>query len=148
VVVSEAAPPGYAQTVTDGVHSWVIDEPLAVGGTDTGPNPYVVLLSALGACTAITMRMYAGRKGWDLGATSVSLRHSRIHAEDCVDCESAVGMVDHVERRISLDPALTPAQRAALLAIADKCPVHRTLTGSVHVPHPHARPHRGGNARR
>lgn len=133
VVVSEAAPPGYAQSVTDGIHTWALDEPLAVGGTDTGPNPYDVLLSALGACTAITMRMYAGRKGWDLGATSVSLRHSRIHAKDCVDCENAVGMVDHVERRISLDPALTPAQRSALLAIADKCPVHRTLTGSVHV---------------
>ncbi len=133
VVVTETAPPGYAQTVTDGVHTWLLDEPLDVGGTDTGPNPYDVLLSALGACTAITMRMYAGRKGWDLGATSVTLRHQRIHAKDCLDCENAVGVVDHVERRISLDPALTPDQRAALLAIADKCPVHRTLTGAVHV---------------
>lgn len=133
VVVTESAPPGYAQSVTDGVHTWVLDEPASVGGTDTGPNPYDVLLSALGACTSITMRMYAGRKGWDLGATSVSLRHSRIHAKDCLDCDSAVGMVDHVERRISLDPGLAPDQRAALLAIADKCPVHRTLTGSVHV---------------
>lgn len=133
VVVTESAPPGYAQTVTDGVHTWVLDEPLEVGGTDTGPNPYDVLLSALGACTAITMRMYAGRKGWDLGSTSVSLQHSRIHAKDCLDCESAAGMVDHMERRISLDPALSADQRAALRAIADKCPVHRTLTGSVHV---------------
>ncbi len=133
VVVTEAAPPGYAQSVTDGIHTWALDEPLAVGGTDTGPNPYDVLLSALGACTAITIRMYAGRKGWDLGATSVSLRHSRIHAKDCLDCENAVGMVDHVERRIDLDYRLTSDQRAALLAIADKCPVHRTLTGSVHV---------------
>jgi uncharacterized OsmC-like protein len=81
----------------------------------------------------MTMRMYAARKGWDYGATSVTLRHSRLHARDCLDCDAAEGMVDRIERDIHLDPSLDPDQREALLRIADRCPVHRTLTGQVKI---------------
>ncbi|MFN2318948.1 MAG: alpha/beta fold hydrolase [Dermatophilaceae bacterium] len=131
VVVEEAAPPGYSHTARTARHTWMLDEPVSVGGTDQGPNPYDMLLAALGGCTSMTMRMYAARKGWDYGATGVTLRHSRVHALDCAECESAEGMVDRIEREIHLDPALDPDQREALLRIADRCPVHRTLTGEV-----------------
>lgn len=133
VTVVEAAHHGYEHTASIGPHQWTIDEPFSAGGHDRGPNPYDTMLSALGACTSMTMRMYAQRKGWDYGATTVTLRHGRVHAADCATCESATGMIDRIERDISLDPALTPDQRAALLAIADKCPVHRTLTSEVSI---------------
>lgn len=133
VTVVEAAGSGYEHTASNGRHQWRIDEPHSAGGQDSGPNPYETVLSALGACTSMTMRMYARRKGWDYGSTTVILRHRRIHASDCASCESAAGMIDRIERDISLDPALTAEQRSALLAIADKCPIHRTLTGEVSV---------------
>lgn len=133
VVVLEAAPPGYSHTVRSSRHAWMLDEPVAVGGTDQGPTPYDMLLAALGGCTSMTMRMYAARKGWEYGATSVTLRHARVHARDCAECETAEGMVDRIEREIVLDPALDPDQRAALQRIADRCPVHRTLTGHVEI---------------
>lgn len=133
VVVTELAPPGYAHMAATARHTWLIDEPTSVGGTDRGPTPYDLVLSGLGACTSMTMRMYAARKGWDYGRTTVRVSHSRVHAADCADCDSSEGMVDRIERIIDLDPALDSAQREALVRIAERCPVHRTLTGQVRV---------------
>ncbi len=133
VSVSEADTHGYEHMASNGRHQWTLDEPPAVGGQDRGPNPYDSVLAALGACTSMTMRMYARRKGWDYGSTTVVLRHRRIHAADCASCDTDIGMVDQIERDIILDPALSPEQRAALLGIADKCPVHRTLTNEVQI---------------
>ncbi len=115
------------------VTRWPVDEPPDVGGADTGPGPYDVLLSALGACTSMTMRMYARRKGWEYGTSRVTLRHGRVHASDCETCETTTGHVDRVERHIELDPTIPEEQRRALLAIADRCPVHRTLLGEVEI---------------
>ncbi len=128
---------GYAHRAAVGAHTWLV-EPPDVGGTDTGPGPYDVLLSALGACTSMTMRMYARRKGWEYGRSRVTLRHGRVHASDCETCESTTGHVDRVERHIELDPALPKEQRAALLSIADRCPVHRTLLGEIEILTTHA----------
>ncbi len=111
-------------------HTWVIDEPPGVGD-DLGPTPYDALLGALGACTSMTMRMYARRKGWDVGTSSVTLEHNRVHARDCEECATTSGMLDHIHRTITLDPTLADEQQQALLAIADKCPVHRTLTSEM-----------------
>lgn len=122
---------GYAHRVRSGRHTWLLDEPLGVGGTDAGPGPYDVLLSALGACTSMTMRIYARRKGWAYAPARVTLHHDRIHASDCETCEATSGQVDRVRRHIDLDPGLPDDRRAALLAIADRCPVHRTLLGEV-----------------
>ncbi len=132
VAVEELGTAGYAHAAVAGSHRWLVDEPHPVGA-DTGPNPYDLVLAALGACTSMTMRMYAERKGWDVGASRVVVRHSRVHARDCAECESTLGMVDHLHREITLAPGLSEEQRAGLLAIADKCPVHRTLTGEVRV---------------
>ncbi len=132
VAVEELGTEGYAHAAVAGSHRWLVDEPQPIGA-DTGPNPYDLLLAALGACTSMTMRMYAERKGWDVGASRVVVRHSRVHARDCAECESTTGMVDHLHREITLAPGLSEEQRAALLTIADKCPVHRTLTGEVRV---------------
>ena len=132
VLVEElSATDGFAHRVSASGHTWVLDEPTSVGGGDTGPNPYDSLVAALGGCTSMTMRMYARRKGWDLGTTQVTLRHERVHAKDCEECESSSGQVDRIHREIVLDEALSDEQRSALLRIADKCPVHRTLTGEV-----------------
>lgn len=132
VQVSEEGGGGFAHTALTTRHTWMLDEPVSVGGTDRGPTPYDVLLSALGACTSMTMRMYAARKGWHFGETRVTVRHSRVHSQDCAGCETPTGaMVDRIVRVIELDQALEADQRSALLRIADRCPVHRTLTGAV-----------------
>ncbi len=131
VVREQSATEGFAHLATASGHTWVLDEPPSVGGGDTGPNPYDSLVAALGACTSMTMRMYARRKGWDLGASTVTLTHERVHAKDCADCESTEGQVDRIHREIVLDGALTDEQRTSLLRIADRCPVHRTLTHEV-----------------
>ncbi len=109
----------------------VADEPVAVGGTNTGPSPYDYLLAALGSCTAMTLRMYADRKGWQLDAVTVRLSHTRVHARDCADCESEEGYVDRIERVIELAGDLDREQRARLGEIADRCPVHKTLHSEV-----------------
>ena len=124
---------GYAHRVSAGGHSWLLDEPLDVGGTDVGPGPYDVLLSALGACTSMTMRMYARRKGWAYAPSRITLHHGRVHASDCETCEATSGQVDRVHRHIHLDPSLPDERRTALLSIADRCPVHRTLLGEIDI---------------
>ncbi|MCU0300765.1 MAG: bifunctional alpha/beta hydrolase/OsmC family protein [Candidatus Nanopelagicales bacterium] len=135
-VVVRSAPTGrYTQDVTMGRHALTADEPTSVGGDDAGPDPYDLLLAALGACTSMTLRMYADRKGLPLAGVEVALEHRRVHASDCESCETAAtGMVDHIARTITLSgEGLTQADTARLLEIADRCPVHRTLTGQVHI---------------
>ena len=109
------------------------DEPVAVGGGDTGPGPYDYVLAGLGACTSITMRLYAERKAMPLERVTVTLNHSKIHAEDCAECETKAGMLDHIERVIAMEGALDVEQRQKLMEISEKCPVHRTLTSEVHI---------------
>tara|TARA_R110002110_G_scaffold260260_4_gene476028 strand:- start:8102 stop:9325 length:1224 start_codon:yes stop_codon:yes gene_type:complete len=133
VVVSETGENPFAQAISAGVHSLRADEPLKIGGGNTGPTPYDLLLSGLGACTSMTIRMYANRKKWPLEKAVVRLKHDKIHAEDCADCETRDGRVDRIERTIELTGDLDDEQRARLLEIADKCPVHRTLESEVKV---------------
>ena len=124
---------GFAQNIVAGQHQLKSDEPLEAGGTDTGPSPYDLLLAALGSCTSMTVALYARRKQWPLQEVAVRLKHSRIHATDCADCETREGMLDRIEREIILTGPLTDDQRARLLEIANKCPVHRTLTSEIKI---------------
>jgi putative redox protein len=133
VVVSETREGRYVQCITAGRHSLNADEPREYGGDDSGPSPYDLLLASLGACTSMTIRMYAERKQLALQQVEVRLRHARIHARDCADCETKEGRIDRIERVIRLRGDLDAGQRANLLAIADKCPVHRTLHGEVSI---------------
>lgn len=132
VVVAETGGGDYQQRVTIGRHVLTADEPLPTGA-DTGPSPYDLLLAGLGACTSMTLRMYARRKQLPLEKVTVRLHHSRIHAEDCAHCETRIGRVDRIERSIRLDGDLDDDQRARLLEIADKCPVHRTLYSEIDI---------------
>lgn len=124
---------GYTSDVTASGHRFLADEPASVGGDDKGPSPYDLLLASLGACTAMTLRMYADRKGWALHGATVELSHSRVHARDCEECESAEGMITRIERRLSIEGDLTDEQRGRLLEIAERCPVHKTLQGEVRI---------------
>ena len=133
VVVAETGAGRFSEEIAVGRHRLAADEPVEAGGDDSGPGPYDYLLSALGACTAMTLRLYAERKGLPLERTIVRLRHDKIHAEDCADCETKVGLLDRIERSIELQGGLDEAQRRRLLEIADKCPVHRTLTSEVKI---------------
>jgi uncharacterized OsmC-like protein/fermentation-respiration switch protein FrsA (DUF1100 family) len=133
VTVRETRQERLQQEITAGTHRFLADEPVDAGGGDSGPNPYDFLLAALGACTAITLRLYAERKALPLDRVTVSLRHAKIHAADCETCETKEGMIDRIERGIVLEGALDAEQRARLLEIADKCPVHRTLTSEVDI---------------
>lgn len=126
VTVAETGRP-YAQAITAGHHRLGADEPASVGGGDTGPTPYDFLLAALGACTSMTLRMYAARKKMDLGRITVRLRHAKVHGADCAECEGREGRLDRIDREIAIDGALDRATRDKLLEIADKCPVHRTI---------------------
>jgi putative redox protein len=118
---------GFAQEITVGSHRLFSDEPKELGGESAGPSPYELLAAALGACTSMTIGMYARRKQWPLASVNVRLRHSRIHANDCADCDTKEEMLDRIDRDIELIGNLTGEQRARLLEIADQCPVHRTL---------------------
>jgi putative redox protein len=133
VVVQETRNSKFQQTVIVGPHRLIADEPVSAGGEDTGPGPYDYLLAALGACTSMTMRLYADRKTLPLDRVTVMLRHSKIHAEDCAECETKAGMLDQIEREIAMDGALDAEQRQKLMEIADKCPVHRTLTSEIRI---------------
>jgi uncharacterized OsmC-like protein/pimeloyl-ACP methyl ester carboxylesterase len=133
VVVRETRNSKFQQTVTLGPHRLTADEPVAAGGDDTGPGPYDFLLTALGACTSMTMRLYAERKALPLDRVTVTLKHSKIHARDCEECETREGMLDQIDRVIGMEGALDADQRKRLLEIADKCPVHRTLTSEVRI---------------
>jgi uncharacterized OsmC-like protein/pimeloyl-ACP methyl ester carboxylesterase len=131
VEVCETLTGKYAQRVTVGPHHLVVDEPVKNGGDDTGPSPYGLLLAGLGACTSMTLRMYAEHKGLPLERVSVRLRHQKVRAEDCADCRTETGKVDVIERELRLEGPLAPAQRERLLEIANRCPVHRTLHAEV-----------------
>lgn len=133
VVVQETRTGKFQQQVTVGPHRLIADEPLAAGGADNGPGPYDLLLGALGACTAMTMRLYADRKKLPMDRVTVTLNHGKIYAKDCADCETKDGMLDQIERVIAIDGALDAEQRRKLMEIADKCPVHKTLTSEVRI---------------
>jgi uncharacterized OsmC-like protein/fermentation-respiration switch protein FrsA (DUF1100 family) len=133
VVVRETRNGKFQQTVSAGPHRMLADEPVAAGGDDTGPGPYDFVLAGLGACTSMTMRLYADRKSLPLDRVTVTLKHSKIYAQDCAECETKTGMLDQIERVIAMEGALDAEQRAKLMEIADKCPVHRTLTSEVHI---------------
>jgi len=122
--------PGVAQEITTGAHQLVADEPAPVGH-DQGPSPYELLLAALGSCTAMTVRMYADRKGWPLERVEVRLRHDRIHAEDCAECETRDGFLDRITKQLTLHGELDDEQRARLAEIAERCPVQRTLQREI-----------------
>ncbi|MDO5735887.1 MAG: alpha/beta fold hydrolase [Propionibacteriaceae bacterium] len=130
VVVSENGEGPYGQRITSGRHVFSADEPIPLGH-DTGPSPYDLLLASLGACTSMTLRMYADRKQWPLEKVSVGLGHSKIHARDCEDCETQSGRLDHIERTIQITGDLDDEQRARLMEIADRCPVHKTLHSEI-----------------
>jgi putative redox protein len=133
VVVVRGAADGFVQEIVAGAHRFRSDEPTPAGGTDTGPGPYDLLLAALGSCTSMTLGMYARRKGWPLERVTVRLRHSRVHAQDCEICEKQDAKVTVVERELALEGALDDDQRKRLLAIANRCPVHLTLTSTIDI---------------
>jgi putative redox protein len=133
VVVQETRSSKFQQTVTVGPHKMLADEPLAAGGEDAGPGPYDFLLAGLGACTSMTMRLYADRKALPMERVTVTLKHGKIHARDCEECETREGMLDQIDRVIKIEGALDAEQRRRLMEIADKCPVHRTLTSEIRI---------------
>ncbi len=124
---------GFTQEIIVGPHQLTADEPKDMGGEDEGPTPYDLLLAALGSCTSITVTMYAQRKNWPLQEVTVRLRHSRIHATDCVECETKEGKIDQIELDIEFAGPLSSEQQSQLLEIAKKCPVHRTLTSETNI---------------
>lgn len=130
VLVRETGLGKFQQEALSGAHRLLADEPKSVGGLDTGPTPYDYLSIALGACTSMTMRMYAERKGIAAERFAVTVRHGKVHADDCAECEGREGRVDRFEREIEIDGTLDQATRQKLLEIADKCPVHQTLEKS------------------
>src|SRR5438132_886615 len=132
-VIVRGGATGFAQEIEIGSHRLKGDEPAAFGGTETGPSPYDFLLAALGTCTSMTVSLYARRKQWPLEEVTVRLKHSRIYAADCADCETKSGMLDRIDREVVLTGPLSEEQRARLLEIAKKCPVHKTLTSEIQI---------------
>ena len=129
----QLAAEGLTTSVKAGPHEFLADEPKEVGGEDKGPDPYELLLASLGACTVMTLRMYARRKGWNLTGAEVLLSHAKAYARDCEECETEGGKIDRIERQITLVGELDSEQRKRLLQIANHCPVHRSLTSEVWV---------------
>jgi uncharacterized OsmC-like protein len=123
----------FLQEIVTGKHHLRSDEPVSYGGKDAAPGPYDYLLTALGVCTSMTIGLYARRKEMPLENITVSLRHARIHAKDCEECETKQGMLDRIDLEIELTGSLTPDQHATLMAIAAKCPVHRTLKSEIDI---------------
>jgi len=133
VLVGETGNGKFEQSVIVGKHRLLADEPLSAGGNGSGPNPYDYLLAGLGACTSMTIRLYADHKKLPLKHVSVRLKHDKIHAADCENCETKEGKIDRIDREVTLEGDLTVEQRAKLMEIADKCPVHRTLHGEIDI---------------
>src|SRR4030095_1962202 len=133
---------GFLQEVVSGNHHLRADEPISVGGTGAAPGPYDYLLIALGVCTSMTVGLYARRKQFPLENITVSLRHARIHAQDCEECETKEGMLDRIDTYIELNGPLTAEQRAKLIEIAGKCPVHRTLKSEIDIRLSAGEPHK------
>lgn len=133
VVVASTGIGAFQQMMLDGRHVLHADEPVAAGGTDTGPGPYELLLMALGSCTSMTIHLYAARKQWPLEQVVIRLSQQRVHVQDCADCEKPDAMIHRIEKKIELVGALDDAQRTRLLEIADHCPVHRTLTSKIEI---------------
>ena len=132
-VIVHGTAAGFAQEIEIGPHELFADEPVSYGGTDTGPSPYDLLLAALGSCTSMTIGFYARKRKWPLEKITVSLRHTRIHATDCEECETKEGKVDRIELEIQLTGSLTDEQRAKLMEVAGRCPVHQTLTSEINI---------------
>ena len=133
-VVVHGSAAGFAQEVVAGRHRLAVDEPGSVpGGTDSGPTPYDLLLAALGSCTSMTAALYARRKKWPLKSVTVRLRHSRVHASDCTDCEEKDVMLDRIDVVIELAGTLSEEQRRRIGEIAERCPVRRTLESKVEI---------------
>jgi len=133
VTVRETRAGKFQQEIMSGPHRFLADEPVAVGGLDSGPGPYDLLLAGLGACTSMTVRLYAERKALPLERVTVRLTHNRIHATDCENCETKEGMIDRIDRTITFEGKLDAETRQRLLEIADKCPVHRTLKSEINI---------------
>lgn len=130
----DSAAPDFLENIRASGHLIQADEPRGAGGADAGPSPYELLLGAVGACKAITVRMYAARKGWPLQGVRINLSHERRHAEDCVACQDSAAQLDHIDVQIEfLGNELNDSQRRTLLSIADKCPIHRTLAGRLQI---------------
>jgi putative redox protein len=132
-IVQESGKGKFAQEIIIRNHTLAGDEPVASGGNDLGPSPYDFLLAALGTCTSMTVRLYADLKKIPLKKVIVKLKHEKIYAQDCAECEKSNAKIDHIERKITLEGDLSEEQRAKLLEIANKCPVHRTLTSKIDI---------------
>jgi putative redox protein len=132
-VVTKTPANTFTTEIRAGNHTYLADEPLKVGGNDLGPTPYDLLNSALGACTSMTLQMYAARKKWPLEQALVHLKHSRVYSQDCESCEEKASRIDQLSREIELIGELTEEQRVRLMEIADKCPVHKTLEGKIDI---------------
>jgi uncharacterized OsmC-like protein len=132
-IVVRGGADNFKQEISVGKHRLVGDEPVSAGGGDAGPDPYDYLLVSLGVCTSMTVGLYARRKQFPHENITVSLRHSRIYAEDCEECETKEGMLDRIDVEIDLTGPLTTEQHAKLMEIAAKCPVHRTLTSEINI---------------
>ena len=132
-IVVNSGFPAYVQNISIGSHQLLADEPPAAGGADAGPNPYELVMAGLGACTSMTVRMYAERRNWPLEKVQVQLKFSRIHAADCDDCSRKKGIVNRIEKRITLIGDLSEIQRERLLHVANNCPVHRVLARTIEI---------------
>jgi putative redox protein len=131
--IAATGPEGFVTELSVGRHAMIADEPADAGGTDKGPSPYDLLAAALASCTSMTLQMYARHKGLELDEAIVRVEHAKVHAEDCESCETKIGKIDRLTRTITLEGELDDDARARLLKIADRCPVHRTLTGEMQI---------------
>ena len=132
-VVVRSRGSGFAQEIVVREHRLTADEPMEAGGTDAGPNPYELLLAALGSCTSMTIELYARRKNWPLEGVVVRLAHTKIYAVDCAECDSKVGILDRIDCELELHGPLGEEQKSRLLEISEKCPIHRTLTSEINI---------------